>query len=246
MFEEKKAIQKNGRGRASFSMLIALFLLCAGMFGAYQLQRIHREQELEIERLNQVVERLESESRVAQVMVKKQGINPRTHVRETELKFAEIARDGEPLPARSFTVEGDIAYFDALVIKFDRQYVERGEALRGKSICLFRRIFGENQTPEEGFPIDDQASDGHGIPDVYRVNPDPTAFEVDLWSEFWMYATHPEEAKEKGIRVIQGEAVYQQLTPGNIYTLTLDNAGGLNIVAESIPGILKDELKAVD
>lgn len=227
-------------------MIIALLLLCAGMFGAYQLQQIHRAQELEIIRLNEVVARLESESRVAQVMVKKQDKNPATGLLETELKFAEIDRDGKPLPPRTFKVEGDIAYFDALVIKFDREYVERGEELRGKSICLFRRIFGENQTPEDGFPIDDRHGERGGIPDIYRVDPDPSAFEVDLWNDFWHYATHPEDSKEKGIRVIQGEAVYQQLTKENIYTLTLDSDGGLNIVAAPIPAILKDELNAAD
>ncbi|MFH2001250.1 MAG: hypothetical protein ABIK28_16330 [Planctomycetota bacterium] len=234
------------QGRAGLFIFLFAILLGAGAYTAYYLKKIHEEKELEIQRLNQVVERLESDSRVAQVMVKTQGMNAKNNKKETTIKFVEISRNGSTLAPRYFTVEGDVVYFDALVIKFDREYVERGEALRGKSICLFRRIFGESQSPEQGFAIDENASGQGRIPDVYRINPDPTAFEVDLWNDFWRYATHPKEAKDKGVRIIQGEAVYQKLTRDNIYTLTLDSDGGLNIVAESVPGILRDEINASD
>jgi hypothetical protein len=75
---------------------------------------------------------------------------------------------------------------------------------------------------------------------VYRVDPDPSAFEVNLWKEFWRYASDPEEARKKGVRVIQGEAVYNRFLPQNIYTLTLDYDGGININVEPVPQILRD------
>ena len=229
------------RGRVSAALLVLAVAAGAALYAAYTVQRAYREKELEIRRLARVVERLEAETRRAQVIVTKQGVNPATGRLETTLKFMETGPGGDPLPPRYFTVEGDVVYFDALVIRFEREYVERGDALRGKSICLFRRVFGEHQAPEEGFPVDRAAGAGE-VPDVYRVNPDPTPFERELWKEFWRYAADPAAARAKGVRVIQGEAVYTRFIPGNLYTLTLDHGGGLSIKVEPIPAILRDEL----
>ena len=228
-------------GRVGAGVLVLAVAACAAMYAAYTVQHAFREKELEIARLAEVVKRLEAETRRAQVIVTKQGMNPDTGRLETTIKFMETGPGGDPLPPRYFTMEGDVIYFDALVIRFARDYVERGDALRGKSICLFRRVFGENQAPEDGFPVD-RAAGADGIPDVYRVNPEPTAFERELWQSFWRYAEDPAAAREKGIRVIQGEAVYTRFIPGNLYTLTLDHGGGICIKVEPIPAILRDEL----
>ncbi|MBU0755658.1 MAG: hypothetical protein KJ645_11000 [Planctomycetes bacterium] len=230
-------------GRGSIFFLLGLTLIGSGLFSAYYLHTLYREKELEIERLNTVVDRLEASTRVAQVVVTEKKVDEVTGLLETTIKFAEIDRQGKTLPPRIFTVEGDVIYFDALVIKFDRDYIERGEALRGKSLHLFRRLFGEYQPPEEGQLIDGSPSQD-GIPDLYRVDHDPTDFEVELWQDFWKYATDPQAAKEKGVRIVQGEAVYTRFVKENLYTLTLDHDGGINIQVEPIPGILLEKNKA--
>jgi hypothetical protein len=232
-------IRNHAAGKVGFALLLFLTLIGALGFSAFYLNKMYREKELEIERLNQVVERLEATSRIAQVVVKDQGRNPETGKFETTVKFVEQDREGNALPERLFTVEGDVVYFDALVIKFMRDYVERGEALRGKSIHLFRRVFGETQAPEKGEPIDAPSID-RGVPDLYRVSDVPTDFEADLWQNFWWYANNPEEARKKGVRVMQGEAVYTRFVRDNLYTLTLDHDGGINIEVESIPSILRE------
>jgi hypothetical protein len=233
------------KGRVSAFVLFVVVLMGVGLYSAYYLNRIYREKELEIQRLNEVVERLGAETRMAQVVVKDQSVDPKTGTLETTIKFMEIGRNGEPLPPRDFTVEGDVIYFDALVIKFNRDYIERGEALRGKNICLFRRIFGEHQSPEDGFLVDNSRPEKK-VPDIYRVDSEPSAFEVDLWTDFWRYAENPKEAQRRGVRVIQGEAVYTRFLPQNLYTLTLEHSGGINIRVEPIPPILLDEMDKVD
>ena len=227
-------------GRAGPMFLLVLSTIGACLFTAYYLHGLYREKELEIERLQTVVERLEAFTRVAQVVVHEQGVDEETGVLKTTLKFVEFDRQGEPLPPRFFTVEGDVAYFDALVMQFEREYVERGEALRGKSIHLFRRIFGEFQAPEQGWPID-KGANKWGVPDPYRVSDELTAFELELWQDFWKYAVDPVAAKEKGVRVVQGEAVYTRFVKENLYTLTLEHDGGINIQVEPIPKILRKE-----
>lgn len=237
----RRAGRPRRRGRVGAGLLVLAVVAGAAAYAAFLLHRSYRAQAIEIQRLARVVERLEGESRRAQVIVTQQGKNPATGRLETTVKFVEIDQEGNPVPPpRYFTVEGDVIYFDGLVIRFDRGYVERGDPLRGKSLCLFRRVFGEHQSPEEGFPVDRDAGT-MGVPDVYRVNPEPSAFEVSLWEEFWRYAEDPAAAREKGIRVIQGEAVYTRFIPGNLYTLALDHAGGLHIKVEPLPAVLRDE-----
>ena len=87
------------------------------------------------------MQRLEAEKRVAEVLVtdQKQGEDG---VLRTTLLFVEYAKDGSTLPPRSYIIEGKSAHLDAMVIKFDHDYVARNDPLRGHSIALFCRLFG--------------------------------------------------------------------------------------------------------
>ena len=239
MPEEQKRFMIR-RGRASVSLLVFAVFVGAGLYAVFFLNNLYNRKELEIQALNQVVERLSAETRIAQVIVKEQSVNPETGILETTIKFVENARNGSPLPPQYFKVQGDVIYFDAFVMKFTTEYVEIGEALRGKSICLFRRIFGEHQAPEQGFLVDGSGS-SKDIPDLYRVGDEPSQFEIDLWKRFWEYAGNPETARGIGVRVAQGEAVYTRFQKGSIYTITIEHDGGINIMTEPVPEILLDE-----
>jgi hypothetical protein len=143
----------------------------------------------------------------------------------TVIEFVELDRQGHALPSRRFIVNDDVIFFDALVLKFDPEYVSLGDALRGKSLALFRRIYGEHQNPIDGFPIDPSGD----VPNIFRVNPDPTPFEQQLWAQFWQLAADPDLALRNGVKVAQGEAVYVPVERGQAWTLTLQNNGGLSI-----------------
>jgi len=74
----------------------------------------------------------------------------RTRVRFTELDSqGDIV--GEP---RELTLEGDEVYVDALVIKFEDNFVTAGDALKGKALLLFRRVFTDRRRPAEGDVLD--------------------------------------------------------------------------------------------
>src|SRR5947209_3249869 len=106
------------------------FLLFAASVGVVYYQHAtfteHKIEKLEDEKreLEQVVTRLSSEKRVADVLVSRQEKNDKG-VLETTLLFVEYDRAGQPLPAKSFTIEGDTAHIDAMVIKFDHDYVAK-------------------------------------------------------------------------------------------------------------------------
>jgi hypothetical protein len=218
----------------AMTLLLIAVLAAVGIFLAYQY--IVKAQETEI--LRQIVARLERERRVAQVIVRDQKTDASGTVLVTTLKFAELQPDGSSLPPKTIIVPGEEVYFDALVIKFDYQYVELGDSLRGKSICLFRKVFGSGEKPEDGFAIDEDSEDG--IPNIYRTGRQVTPFEIRVWRRFWEYADNARMAKEEGVRVAQIEAVGIRPRPERIYTISVENAGGLNITAEEIPAILKE------
>ena len=198
--------------------------------------RLHREKQ----QLADVVERLSIERRVAEVDVIQQHFDENGRVLQTVIRLTEIDRDGNPLPSQTFGVPGRMPHFDALVIKFKDDYVAQGDALRGKSVALFRRVYCETQAPEDGFWLGRRGD----VPDVYRTNPDPTPFELNLWERFWSFAASPHSAALAGVRVAQGEAVYAPMKPGENWLLTLEADGGLNLIKRrgttALPGSSDD------
>jgi hypothetical protein len=147
----------------------------------------------------------------------------------TRVLFVELGDDGEPLGAgKEIELVGSKIYLETLVIKFEDDYVEGGDFLRGASVCLFQRMFSENQAPRDGTEIDAVGvhphtyggGDGDGEADV---------FYAELWQRFWDYANDPDAAAAKGVRAIHGEAPFVEARPGKIYEVELRASGGLSI-----------------
>lgn len=147
----------------------------------------------------------------------------------TRVRFTELGADGERLgEPRELVVEGRFAYVEALVVKFEDDYVERGDALRGSSVCLFQRIFGEGQKPADGARLDPVGLRPRAYGGDELVDPE---FD-DLWRRFWDYANDPALARAKGVRALHGEAPFIELRPGKSYRLELRASGGLSLRAE--------------
>lgn len=198
---------------------------------------LEREQERTAE-LRTIVARLTSERRVADVMVTdQQGTGDALR---TSIVFVEYAPDGSTLPARHFTIEGKMVHLDAMVIKFDGRFVAEHDALRGHSVALFTRLYGDAQAPSHGFAIDTPGE----VPPAYR-NADGSvgAFEQELWKNFWRLADDAPYRTSMGVRVAQGEGVWRPFEPGRLYTVTLEANGGLNIRSEPLRGIYQEALK---
>ncbi len=148
---------------------------------------------------------------------------------ETDVSFQELDGEGQPLgEPKAFTLRGRVAYVDALVIKFTDSYVESGDSLRGTSLCLFRRLFGEFQKPIDGFPLDTVGA----RPLPYAGDDADPGFESRLWQRFWDYANDEAAATAAGVRAIHGEAPYIELRPGKAYLVELRASGGLSLRPE--------------
>jgi hypothetical protein len=175
------------------------------------------------------LEMLRARSRVARLEVLDQFPDPsRRSGLTTRIRFTEVAADGSPLgPAQDFDIDGSLVYLDAQVIKFDDAFVESQDLLRGSSMLLFRRIFGEYQSPAEGFALDAAGERPAG----YRAEAGLPEYQRDLWERFWEYANDPEVARRSGVRAMHGEAPYIKLAPERSYDVELRHAGGLDIRA---------------
>jgi len=167
--------------------------------------------------------------RVARIDVLDQqvdGDRPRTRI-----QFVELTTDGNPIgKPKEFTLDGDVVYVDAWVIKYADEHVEQGDPLRSTSVCLFRRIFGEYQEPSDGFPLDASGS----RPAVYSQGNEESAIERDIWANFWQYANNPARAKQNGVRAAHGEAPSIRVEPGKRYRLELRASAGLTIIPEDV------------
>jgi hypothetical protein len=223
--------------------LVFFALIFFALVFAFEVYRAHHsvEAQLEVEKdrnaqLLSIVQRLSSETRVADILVTSQSTGADGKL-STELRFVEYDHQGNPLPARQFVISGQVIHIDALVVKFEGKFVEENDPLRGHSVALFSRIYGDHQSPDSAELIDQPGQ----IPPAYRGgNAQVSKFESQLWKDFWQLADDPAYRSSMGVRVAQGEGVYRPFQPGYLYTLTLETNGGLNITSEKLRGIFSD------
>ena len=193
-------------------------------------KQIIKQREEEIDTLELAMSLLKVDHRLAKLEVLSQGkADSSDDIVRTVLLFTELGPDGEALgEPQQITIEGTTVYIDTLVVKFMDGYVERGDALRGTSICLFRRIFGDDQKPNEGEEIDNAGEQ----PLVYASDDLVDPLHGELWNRFWDYANDSELAAQLGVRAIHGEAPFVEARAGKTYVLELRSSGGLTIRTE--------------
>lgn len=230
----------------SFGKILGLtFMLLLASGGIVYFQHINATsrqiEKLQDEKreLEQIVTRLSTENRVADILVSAQETDAKG-VMHTTLLFVEYDKAGAPLPARSFTIEGNTAHIDAMVIKFERGFVAQDDALRGHSIALFTKIYGDKQSPADAAMIDSPGK----IPDIYRsTDPRISEFETGLWNDFWKLYDDQSLREAKGVRALGGHGLWGPFQPQRLYTITLESAGGLSMTSEPLKGIYREALK---
>ena len=188
------------------------------------------EQAAEIDRLELARQLLRLDHRVATIEVLRQGpAEDGSGQVETEILFTELDDAGDPIAdGEPITIKGTRLYLDGLVIKFEDDYVEQGDHLRGTSVCLFERLFSDSVAPENGVPIDSRYR--HPLP--FRGDDLPDPLYGALFERIWDYANDPEAAAALGVRAISGEAPSIEARPGKTYRVELRQSGGMTIRAD--------------
>jgi hypothetical protein len=225
------------------TLLSAALLVGAGAGGIYvadrlvfapsrEMERKLAERDARIQALTERAQALEAAVRLlrhterrARIVVLDQARGADGHL-VTRLRFSELDPGGETVgEPREFTVTGDEVYVDALVIKFEDEFVTAGDALKGRSLLLFRRIFGDRHRPVDAHVLDKEGQ----MPQAYAAEKAPSAFERELWARFWALANDPAEARRRGVRALHGEAVSTKLRSGGVYAVTFRSTGELTI-----------------
>ncbi|MEM7474999.1 MAG: hypothetical protein AAF483_08400 [Planctomycetota bacterium] len=186
----------------------------------------------EIQEKNQQIDRLETsmillktDQRLARIEVVSIDRDEDGKAKESQLRFVELAPGGDTIgEAKEVTLPGDLVYVDNWIIKFDDEYIQKGDVERGTSLCLFRRIFSEDQQPSEGFSLDEVGM----RPQAYSRGGAMSSFEQDLWQDFWEFANDEKKAEDMGIRAAHGEAIAIKVKEGMQYDIELRASGGLS------------------
>lgn len=187
--------------------------------------------------LKKIVTRLSADTRVAEILVTKSELDENTRAIRTTIKFLEYGSDGRPVKPKYFTFQGNLIQFQSLVIRFDDKWVFGGDKLRGKSAYLFLKAFVLDGKKTQEFEITPVES----VPEGYKIPGEKSSFEGKLWQKFWNYALDPKDRAQVGIKNAQIEAPGSLFLPGTIYTLKIENDGGLRIDTRPVPEILKGE-----
>lgn len=209
-------------------------LLVAGAILVYQnIIRVIDKNRL----LQQVIARLEADSRIAEVLVTNVRYDEESARAFTTIKFLEFDARQKPLPAKYFTFSGNIIQFQSLVIRFDDFHIRMKTPLKDKSAYLFWKVFmldGKNTQEYELTRLNE-------IPPGYKVEGIQHPFEKKLWEEFWEYALNPKAANKMGIKNAQIEAPGTMFVPGTLYTIKIEHDGGIRIDTQPLPAILRGE-----
>ena len=191
------------------------------------LQETVTQQLAQIEHLDTAMRLLKVDHRVARLWVRDQRELDGQLV--SYIEFQELDDEGQRVgAAREFSVPGDVIYVDSWIVKFDDEYVEQARIHRSTSLVLFRRVFGESQSPNEAFALDEVGA----RPQIFSQGGQPSELERQIWDDFWSVANDRARQEELGIRAAHGEAPSIKVEKGKSYRITIRASGGLSVRPE--------------
>ncbi|MGB0743306.1 MAG: hypothetical protein ACPGSB_02165 [Opitutales bacterium] len=172
-------------------------------------------------KLNKAIRNLTEEQQIGFATLQSQSKNALGQV-ESLVRFVQTApgRPQEIVSEELFVVEGDVIYFDALIVKFSNEYVKDG---KGRALYLWRRIYGEGEAPSDGDLIQ---MPGEG-PERYsaitkslRLKNQPV-----FWEAIWDLANDPQQLSEYGVTAVFGNAIYTRMQPDKVYLIKISPTG---------------------
>jgi hypothetical protein len=204
--------------------LIALVPLGIGLVyvgrAVYEGTATIRQLLTENKQLKQAITNLTAEEQIGYAKVVRQ--ETRDGKLFTTLRFVETDRDDKlrKILEKEYTIEGDIVHFDALIVKFGSQMVLDGKA---RAMYLWRRVYGEKMSPEQGFAIEQLGQEPARYEDMLKLL--PVQYRKLFWEHIWDLADNPESLRQYGIEAVYGNAVYTRLRLGVIYVFQITSSG---------------------
>lgn len=221
-------LYQNRRANASRKIVLSLFALTTlGVLGVFSYATFYASKTIfdlltENKTLRRAITNLTQEEQIGYAKVLSQ--ETRDGKLYTKLLFVETDREDKTVRIleKEYEIEGDIVFFDALIVRFGSQVVMDG---REKALFLWRRVYGETMTPEQGFPIE---APGLAPARYAELCAKLSIRDTSLfWEEIWKLSDDPGRLSKAGIQAIYGNVVYKRLQPGLIYVFNIDASGGL-------------------
>ncbi len=208
--------------------IAALFISVGVYRGGSVLHNLFAENK----QLKQALTNLTDEGKIGYAKVLSQEKDSNGRIISTTLKFVETARDNalQTVLEKEYTVKGDIVHFDALIIKFGNKMVMDGKK---KSLYLWRRIYGEQMSPQEGYPIEEPGAEPQRYKELLREL--PLKHRELFWSSIWELANDPNLLTQYDIEAIYGNVTYTKLKKGLVYVFRITATG--QVYPEVIPEI---------
>jgi len=207
--------------------LFAVALIYIGRGFYYGAKTIH-ELLAENKRLKEAIGRLTAEDQIGYAKVISQETKDGRLF--TTIKFVETARDdkNKKILEKEYMVEGDIVHFDSLIVKFSDKMVMDGKE---RAMYLWRRVYGEKMTPENGFAIEQAGTEPVRYNDLLKKL---RVMERELfWQNIWDLANNPDMLKEYGVQAVYGNAIYSKLQKGFVYIFKINASG--QVYPEVVP-----------
>ncbi len=184
-----------------------------------------KEASIENEKLHVSMSLLKIDRRVAQLTVNKKGIDE-SGQKFLEVTFREVDKNGDVIgSSREFTLLGHTFFVDCWVAQFEDQYVEQADPLRAASIFTFKRIYGDDMKPSEGFSLDDFSK-----PAGVYAQSEATDFAQQIWQDFGNVCNDLNRQSELGIRAAHGQANHLPPREGQTYEITIRASGAVSLV----------------
>jgi len=213
------------------AVVILLIIMMAGFGGAlfYGSKTVHDLFENN-KKLKAAIENLTREDQIGYAKVTRQETIDGK--RYTTLRFVETARDNQlkKVLEREYTIQGDVIFFDALIVTFNNEDVMSGKK---RALYLWRRIYGENMAPSDGYPIEMESQTPKRYADFLAQL--SLSEQGMFWDAIWQLTDNPDVFKSHGIKAVYGNAVYKKLRPGLIYVFKISGNG--RVYPETIPDI---------
>ena len=229
---------KNIRGNAIIVIIasISIILVVSLAYYAYKPLKTIADLLAENNKLKQAITSLTEENQIGYAKVTRQ--ENKNGKLFTTLKFIETAPADKTnkILEKEYTVQGDVVFFDALIVKFNDQMVMDGKQ---KAFYLWRRVYGENTPPNQGVIIENEngeparykglVEDSSIIDRILGLPSDKTIF----WNAIWELSNDPEKLQKYGIKATYGNVVYNKLRPGLVYVFKITNTG--HLYPETVP-----------
>jgi hypothetical protein len=216
-----------------FVYAVVLILICLAIFsylgrGVYYSAMTIHGLLTENKQLKEAITNLTGEDQIGYAKVIAQELGDGEVL--TTIRFVETARDDKlkRILEKEYTIEGDVVYFDALIVKFGDKMVMDGKM---RALYLWRRVYGEKTAPKQGFVIEEPGAEPTRYKDLLEAL--PIKQRQMFWTNIWELANDTDRLKQYDIQAIYGNAVYSKLRPGLIYVFRISPTG--QVYPEIIP-----------